>query len=105
MFFCSRVFCKSAVFDPVETWVFAEGFLSDSLFDEEALPLKKDFWFVDAGGFEEAVDLFEVFRVDVVEDEVGIRIDDSADIRRFSAAVDVFEHFVDSVGDVQVFRT
>lgn len=48
MFFCSRVFCKSAVFDPVESWVFTEGFLSDSLFDEEALPLKKDFWFVGA---------------------------------------------------------
>ena len=61
MFFCSRIFCKSAVFDPVESWVFTEGFLSDSLFDEEALPLKKEPWFVGAGGFEEAVDLFEVF--------------------------------------------
>ena len=69
------------------------------------MPFVEDFWFVGAGYFEKAVDLFEVFRVDVVEDEVGIRIDDSADIRRFSAAVDVFEHFVDSVGDVQVFRT
>lgn len=105
MFFCSRVFCESAVFDPVESWVFAEGFLFDSLFDEESLPLKKDFWFVGAGCFEKAVDLFEVFRVDVVDDEVGIRFHQGVNGIVVSAAVDVFEHLIDSVGDVQVFRT
>ena len=104
MFFCSRVFCKSAVIDPAESWVFAERFLSDSLFDEESLPLKEDFWFVGAGGFEEAVDLLEVFRVDVLEDQVGIRFNKCANCVVVSAAVDVFEHFIDSVGDVQVFR-